>query len=287
MRNRIATLATRITLGAVVLLPCTVAGQSYRDEDRAQKILEQALRAKNPDTRKEATKALALVGATEPFATRLESMLKDKDIQVRLAAVDALAELKSPRAIEALKGALDDTLPEVRFAAAKVLFKLNDPAGRMALIAVLEGRMKTSSGFISEQVREQMRLLETPRPLLIIAMKQGIGFAHVPYLDTGVSLIVRVTADSGRSARAATALLLGNDRDDPEVIPAFRKALQDKDASVRAAAVQAIALRDELSLKEDVARLLSDKNQNVRLRAAAGYLRLEIGSAAPDGPGNK
>ena len=48
-----------------------------------------------------------------------------------------------------------------------------------------------------------------------------------------------------------------------------------KDWSVRAAAVHAIALRNDPALESSLVPLLEDKKEAVRVRAAAGYLRLE------------
>jgi len=80
-------------------------------------------------------------------------------------------------------------------------------------------------------------------------------------------------ASSGVSGRAAAALLLGADRD-AATIEALRDALSDKDSSVRAAAVHSISLRNDPALKKELEPLLTDGNGAVRLRAAAGYLRL-------------
>jgi len=59
------------------------------------------------------------------------------------------------------------------------------------------------------------------------------------------------------------------------VLQALKDALTDKDWSVRAAAVHAIALRNDPALESDLVPLLDDKKEAVRVRAAAGYLRLE------------
>jgi HEAT repeat protein len=75
-------------------------------------------------------------------------------------------------------------------------------------------------------------------------------------------------------------LLLAN-ATDPATLAALKDALGDKEWSVRAAAVHALALRNDSRLQKDLAPLMDDDNQAVRLRAAAGYLRL----AAPGMPG--
>ena len=83
-----------------------------------------------------------------------------------------------------------------------------------------------------------------------------------------------ILSDPGVSGRAATALLLSADKS-PEVLQALQDALADTDWSVRAAAVHAIALRNDPALEADLVPLLDDKKEAVRVRAAAGYLRLE------------
>jgi HEAT repeat protein len=67
--------------------------------------------------------------------------------------------------------------------------------------------------------------------------------------------------------------LLEKDQDD-QTLNALKEALADKDWSVRAAAVHALVLRDNPAYQSDIIPLLDDKNEPVRLRAAAGYLRL-------------
>jgi HEAT repeat protein len=75
-------------------------------------------------------------------------------------------------------------------------------------------------------------------------------------------------------------LLLGQDKDQ-QTLAALRDALTDKDWSVRAAAVHSIALRNDSSLQKDIVPLLEDNKEPVRLRAAAGYLRLQAIKAKP------
>ena len=242
-------------------------------EEHARTILADAVHDKNPDTRKLAAMALSLGGAREPFMTDLEAMMGDKDVEVRLAVVAGLAELKTDRARKLLRLALDDEVPEVEFAAARSLYGLNDPEGKTALLAVLSGESKVASGFITKQKRDAMRMMHTPRTLLLFALKQGMGFAPVPGLGEGVSSMQGILSDPGVSGRSLAALMLGKEKD-PATLAALREALDDKDASVRAAAIHSLALRNDPSLRKDIEPLMDDKKQSVRLRAAAGYLRL-------------
>src|ERR1700730_4423104 len=244
------------------------------NQDRARGFLEDSLKDRNPETRKHAVQALGLVSAREPYLSELEAMLDDKDVEVRLATITSLVDLKSGRTAPALRKALDSDVPEVSFAAAKALWALNDPLGREALLSVLSGDTKTSSGFITKQKREALRMLHTPKTMFMFAAQQGANFVPFPGVGAGISSLQGILSDPGVSGRAATALLLSTDRA-PDVLPALQDALSDKDWSVRAAAVHAIALRNDPALASDLVPLFEDKKEAVRVRAAAGYLRLE------------
>jgi HEAT repeat protein len=250
-------------------------------QDRARGLLGDSLKDKNPDTRKHAVQSLGLVSPQEPYLSELEVMLDDKDVEVRLATITSLMDLKNERTVSALRKALDSDVPEVSFAAAKALWTLNDPVGHEALVAVLSGDTKTSSGFITTHKRDALRMLHTPKVLFLFAVREGANFAPVPGLGAGISSLQGILSDPGVSGRAATALLLSTDKD-PQVLLALQDALADKDWSVRAAAVHAIAVRNDPALEKDLLPLFEDKNEAVRVRAAAGYLRLEsIESARP------
>src|SRR5579864_7425927 len=264
-----------------VVIPVLLAGfgfgqaaDSGSNQDRARSFLEDSLKDKNPDSRKQAVQALGLVSAQEPYLSQLEAMLDDKDVEVKLATITSLVDLKSARTISALRKALDSEVPEVSFAAAKALWTLNEPIGREALLSVLSGDTKTASGFITKEKRQALRMLHTPKTMFMFAIQQGANYAPIPGLGAGVSSVQGILSDPSVSGRAATALLIGTDRN-PDVLPALQDALADKDWSVRAAAVHAIALRNNPALEADLLPLFEDKKEAVRVRAAAGYLRLE------------
>ncbi len=243
-------------------------------KDQAWSIITDALKDKNPDTRVQAVQSLGLIGVHEPYISTLIGMLDDKDVEVRVATVTSLLDLKNKDTVPALKTALGDEVPEVSFAAAKALWTLKDPEGEDALLSVMSGELKASSKFLDKKKRETLRMFHTPKPLMFFAMKTGAAFAPVPGLGAGVSSLQGIILDPAISGRAATVLLLASDKD-PRVLPALIDALQDKDGSVRAAACHAIALRNDRKLEKELIPMLEDKKPAVRLRAAAGYLRLE------------
>lgn len=242
-------------------------------DQQCTEALQHALSSGNPDTRKMAVVSLSLAAGRGPLFDRLVTMLQDKDVEVRLAVVAGLQELKTKAAITGLHQALDDATPEVRFAAAKSLWALNDAQGKQALLAVLDRESKTSSNFFSKEMREAMRMMHTPRTTFLYVARQGIGFAPVPGLGMGISSMQQILTDPGVSGRATAALLLERDKD-PATTAALENALYDKDFRVRAAAVHSLAMRDDPKLRKDLEPMFEDEKEEVRLRAAAGLLRL-------------
>jgi HEAT repeat protein len=236
-------------------------------------MLRHALQARNPDTRKQAVVALSLASDRSPLMPMLEGMLQDKDVEVKLAAVASLSEVKTKTAAEALRRALQDDVPEVSFAAAKALWLRNDPDGKKALLAVLEGESKTSSGFLTQQKREALRMMHTPRSTFLYAVRQGVGFVPVPGLGEGIASTQAILSDPNVSGRATAALMLSKDKD-PATTAALKDAMFDKDWHVRAAAVHALAVRNDPAIQKDLEPVLLDDKEEVRLRAAAAFLRL-------------
>jgi len=261
-------------LAGLVLPMVLLASTSEAPTDaRSTDILQQALTSHNPDTRMQGVVALSLASDRNSLLPLLTGMAGDKDVQVRIAVVASLADVKSKAAIQALHTLLKDTVPEVSFAAAKALWNLHDPAGETALLAIVEGDSKTASGYITSEMRQALRLMHTPTTTFLLAVRQGIGFVPVPGLGQGIASMQALLTDPGTSGRAAAVLLLGKDKD-PVLLPALRDALHDKNWTVRAAAVHAMAIRDDPSLRKDLAPLLDDEKEGVRLRAAAAILRL-------------
>lgn len=263
----------RSALIVLAIFVCPIIRAADEIEAKADAILQEALASKNPDTRKQAVASLSLAASRDPYLSRLIGTLEDKDVDVRLAAVSSLSEVKNKAAAAALRKALQDEVPEVSFAAAKALWALGDPFGKRALMAVLEGENKTSSSFLSKQKRDALRMMHTPRTALLFAARQGAAFAPIPGLGGGIASMQAILTDPAVSGRAAAALLLGQ-QNDPATLQALKDALKEKDSSLRAAAVHSLALKNKLAFRKDIAPLLDDDKEAVRLRAAAAYIRL-------------
>jgi len=248
------------------------AAAAATDATQCNDLLQQALKSGNPDTRKAAVVALSLAANDSPLLRQLAGMLDDKDVTVRVAVVNGLAEIKTKAATDALEKALDD-IPEVSFAAAKALYSRGSEDGKKALLAVLAKETKPSSGFFSSQMREALRMMHTPRTTFLYAIKQGLGFVPLPGFGEGVSSMQALLSDPAVSGRASAALMLGKDKD-PATVDALKDALFDKDWRVRAAAVHSLALQNNPAIKPDLETLTFDDKEEVRLRAAAAWLRL-------------
>jgi HEAT repeat protein len=242
-------------------------------ESKANDLLWQALTAKNPDTRQMAVVALSLAASAGPLFEAFEGMVDDKDVQVRVAVVSSLAEVKTPQARKALGHMLGDAVPEVAFAAAKALYADKDPRGKQALLSVLQGETKTSSNYFNQEMRQAMRMMHTPKVTFFYAVRQGAGFVPLPGFGMGISSLEAILEDNGVSGRATAALLLGSEKD-AATLAALRDALKDKDWHVRAAAVHALALQNNPAIRKDLDPMIEDESEGVRLRAAAAVLRL-------------
>jgi HEAT repeat protein len=188
--------------------------------------------------------------------------------------VVTLGDFKDNRTLPLLKKALQDPVPEVDFAAAKVLYQLHDPEGEQFLLAVVSKESKASSSYLSKEKRSALRLLHTPTKLLITVGIGAAGFAPVPGLGLGLSSAQGILSAPDSSARAASLLLIGSSRD-PALADAVGSALSDKEWSVRAAAVHLVAMHPFPGFRQNLVPLLDDKKEAVRVRAAAAYIRLE------------
>ena len=241
---------------------------------RCRTILDDAQHDRNPDGRKGAAEALSLVGLRDNALASLAPMLDDKDVPVRIAVVVTLGDFKDTRTIPLLKKALEDPVPEVDFAAAKVLYQLHDPAGVQFMLDVVSKESKATSGYLSKEKRGALRMLHTPTQLFTTIAISAVGFAPVPGLGFGLSSANGILSAPDSSARAASLLLIGASHD-PALTEAVEAALTDKEWSVRAAAAHLIALHPFPQFREALIPLLDDSKDAVRVRAAAAYIRLQ------------
>ncbi|MGO8787599.1 MAG: HEAT repeat domain-containing protein [Terriglobia bacterium] len=261
----------------LMLLGTTLAFGQAKPADtlqRCKSMLNDAAQDRNPDGRKGAAEAFSLVGVKDGALNSLAPFLDDHDVTVRIAVVVTLGDFKDNRTLPLLKKALQDPVPEVDFAAAKVLYQLHDPEGVQFLLDVVGKESKASSSFLSKEKRSSLRLLHTPTQLFTTIAIGAAGFAPVPGLGFGLSSAQGILSAPDSSARAASLLLIGSSRD-PDLPAAVGSALSDNEWSVRAAAAHLVAMHPFPQFREQLVPLLDDKKDAVRVRAAAAYIRLQ------------
>src|SRR6185437_13549326 len=159
----------------------------------------------------------------------IEEALGDQQAVVREAACATLGEIKARTSIPKLRMELNDSVPEVAFAAAKALYNMNDPDGRDVITAVLLGEQADASGYLSGTIRSMKLKLHDPKALLMMGIKEGAGFAG-PF-GMGVPIAEDLLKDNQASGKTVAALLLATDHS-PGTLAALRTALSEKNWTV-------------------------------------------------------
>ena len=234
---------------------------------RAWDMLWRGAHSSDTGKRSAAIQALGLLRASPAVVRLAEGGLQDKDAGVREAAATALGEMHSSSSIPDLKKALSDSDLRVALAAARSLLLLKQKAGYDVYYAVLTGKRKSGQSLLSQQLDQ----FDTPPKMAEFAFDQGIGF--LPYAGYGMEVIQALTKKDDSPLRAAAARALEKDPD-PRSGRALAQACSDKDWIVRAAALQAIAVRGNPAQLPHIEPDMQDDNNTVQYTAAAAVLRL-------------
>jgi HEAT repeat protein len=263
-----------LALIPALLIPCCVFATS--NEIRARAILTEGLQSNDFAVRIQAITAAGMVGSNDVMVAPIQDFLKDKNVKVRLAAVRALADLRAAQSKPGLQKVLvEDTVPEVSFAAAKALATLEDPEGTTVLMDVYDRKRKTHSNLLEQKKRSFFEEFHSPQSTLLFLISQGIGYVPVPGAGDGYSAISELLKDPELSDRAQVLFVLARKKND-ESFALLSRALRDGDWSVRAAATQIIAQTAWTEFRDFLIPLFEDKNYRVRLRAAGAYLHLTL-----------
>lgn len=274
---RIRTLGLLVLIGAVMITlqgqmkpsPVDASAASARlaappseTREKAWNILREGLKDTNSDKRAKAARALGLLTGSAEAEKAAILALKDEKPNVRQAAAVALGSMHAEKAAGNLEEALGDSEPSVVLAAANSLLLLHDDVGYDTYYEVLTGERRASKGLI----KEQLDSLKDKKKVAQMGFEEGIGF--IPFGGIGYEIFKTVRKNDSSPIRAAAAKKLAHDPE-PDAGEALVKASADKDWKVRAAALDAIALRDDASLVPGIASALDDKNDVVRFTAAA------------------
>ena len=263
IRDSLAKWITALVLFAAI--PVSLYAQT--PEQLAWSTLSDGAADKSAQTRTIAVRSLGLVpddADAEKLATK---SLHDPDAEVRAAAASALGHMGAKSAIPALKEAAKDHDAGVILSAASSLRLLGDSTAYLVYYAVLTGKRKSGEGLIEEQ----KKMLNDPKKMAKFGFEQGIGF--VPFGGLSYGVFKTLTKDDVSPVRAAAAVALAHDPD-PVSGNALVVAASDKSWIVRAAALDAIAQRDDPNLIVGIMGALGDEKAEVRYTGAATIYRL-------------
>ncbi|MBT9331691.1 HEAT repeat domain-containing protein [Paracidobacterium acidisoli] len=237
----------------------------------AWKMLETGIDSPKPQPRIDALNALGTLGADRQAEHFITAAMQDKDVDVRIAAVAAMAATLNRRMIPQLRTALDDPRPEVEFAAAVTLWKMHDHTGIDLLYGVLTGERKAHSGFVTSELHEANKDMHSPSTLAEIGAEQGAYALLGPFgIGLDVARMMRKSSN-GNSARVLTASLLSENHS-ATTERNFLDALRDKDYFVRLASARALGKFHSRQTSDALIDTFGDRKPSVRDMAAASYL---------------
>ena len=250
--------------------------------DEAWSMLSTAVTdPKHTDLRIQALAALGNLGANPRSIKKIIVAMDDKDLDVRTAAILAAGEAHSRNLTTDLRTMLDDKEPQVAFAAAITLWKMNDRSGEDILIAVADGERSANPTMVKGTRHNIARSLRHPGELARFGAIQGAVMLLGPF-GFGITAWDYVRKNGGDSARVTAIEQLASQKNGP-IRQELVNALGDKDLAVRASAAKALGQYHDRSVSNDLFALFTDPKPPVRLTAAAAY----INSTLPPAPRTK
>ena len=283
LATRILAIVLALSTVASFAQPSSTAGSKSREQ--AWAVLNDGLNDKSADKRSTAVQVLGLLPGDAQAERAALNALKDEKPEVRAAAAQALGSMKAKGAAPQLVELFNDKEPAVIIAAAHALIDLGDHRGFNVYYAILTGEQKSGSSLMDEQ----KKMLEDPKKLAQFGFEQGIGF--IPFAGLGYNAFKMITKDTTSPVLAAAALTLAKDPDPKSGKALAAAAADNKSWIVRAAALNAMALRGETSLLPAAQAQMADSKEEVRYSAAAAVIRLTDLSArkgpAKSAPNNK
>jgi HEAT repeat protein len=264
----------------IFLIPAFQILRAQSIQEKAWKTLEAGAHDKSYARRTNAVLSLGLLPGNNRAVSLAEGALDDSIPEVRAAAARALGQMKSRKSIDLLKKALEDKDPSVVLSAANSLVALHDPSAYEVFYAILTGRRKSKQSLIAEEektLRDRKKMAE-------FGIEEGLGF--IPFAGMGYGVFRALTKDDVSPVRAAAAKVLAKDPD-PRTAQALVDAVSDKSWVVRAAAIDAIARRGDAALMKSIEPALEDEKDVVRFTAAAAIIRLTAQENPDTGHNNR
>jgi HEAT repeat protein len=225
---------------------------------------------KHVDVQIQALGALGTMGANPKSVALIDGAFSAKDVDTRTAAVLAAGQARSHSLEPKLRDALNAPEAQIAFAAATVLWKMGDHSGEDLLLAVVDGDRKASAPLVEGSMHQANREMHNPASLARLGAETGASLLLGPF-GFGVTAYEYIRKNGGDAARVQAVEDIAQ-LHTPEARSTLEAALQDKDPTVRAAAVKALRGYHDEKTQHAIAQLLYDTKKPVQLGAAAAYL---------------
>jgi HEAT repeat protein len=205
-------------------------------EEKNVNGLIQALRHQEFDIQWQAADALGRMG--EHALDSLLSALKNKNRDVRIGVIEALGEIKNPRAVPVLVELLKDPSIEVRWAAAIALGEMKDPAAVESLqVALRDGDKYVRYGAAIALEKIGWTPANDEEKAYYLVGKQE--WEELRNLEiTAIKPLAKALNDKNTDVRIKVVEILG-EIGQPQAISALVRALRDENPQVRWKAVVA------------------------------------------------
>ena len=251
-------------------------------EDRIREawaiLTDAAGNAKHTQTRLQALAALGLLRLPRS-SKMIANAMTEPDLDVRTAAVLAAGQTKDRNLTTNIRNLLDDKEPQVAFAAAMTLWKMNDKSGEDILMSVVNGDRSTNPTLLHGTKHKINKDLHDPAMLARMGAMQGAYMLLGPF-GYGITAFQFMHQTGGDFARASAIEQLSQERIEP-VHRELIAALGEKDQIVRVAALKGLMEYHDNATSMAIYKLFVDSKYPVRLTAAAAYLR----TTGTPGPG--
>ncbi|MCU1322445.1 MAG: domain containing protein [Acidobacteriaceae bacterium] len=225
---------------------------------------------KHADLRIQAIAAIGTLGTNPIGIKKIAAAMDDKEEDVRTAAILAAGETKSRNLTTDLRTMLDDKQPQVAFAAAVTLWKMNDRSGEDILMAVVDGDRSANPTVVNGTRQNISRSFRHPGGLARFGALQGAAMLLGPF-GFGITAYEYMRKNGGDSSRVTAIEQLSEQKTGP-IRQELIDALGDKDVAVRAAAAKALGSYHDPVVSNDLFALFTDPKPPVRLTAAAAYI---------------
>lgn len=258
----------------MVFLFLAGAALAQTPKEQAWQILNSAASSSKAETRANNARALGLITNNSTAVDLLQKALDDKEATVRAAAATSLGLIKAKSTIPKLiETAQQDADGQVVMAIAKALVDMGEEKGYAVFYAIVTAEKKSGEGLVASQEKMMTDMMKNPKALENEAFQQGIGFVPYGGVAMGAYQAVHKSGKSQALVKATALKVLAKDPD-PKSGKALVTATNDKEWIVRAAAYDALARRGDSSVLPDIANGLTDKEEVVKLTAAATIVHL-------------